>query len=224
MDPNIDKCDLFPFQEAVSSLNFAQMCTRPNISYTLSAAAQFAQTPKATQCTAVCKIFRYLKGTTNLGLYYSSTATPHQPITYCDADFAADITDRKSRTGYVIFLNGGPVMWNSQKQTVTATSTTEAEYVAAWAATHQVIWLRDFVNEIGYPLRQPTPLYSNNQPCIRLIRSPEVHKRTKHVDIRYHATKDAQASGIINTTYIPSAQQLVDPLTKPLPFPQFSTF
>jgi hypothetical protein len=98
-----------------------------------------------------------------------------------------------------------------------------SKIVTAWAAIRQVIWLRDLLAEIGYPLRQPTLLYSDNQSCIRLIRSPEVHKRTKHVDIRYHATKDAQASGIINATYIPSAQQLAVLFTKPLPYPQFST-
>jgi hypothetical protein len=106
----------------------------------------------------------------------------------------------------VILLNEGPVMWGLHKQTITATSTTEAEYVAAWAATHQVIWLRDLLAEIGYPLQQPTTLCSDNQSCIRLIRSPEVHKRTKHVNIRYHATKDVQASGIIDATYIPLAR------------------
>jgi hypothetical protein len=172
---------------------------------------------------AVRKVFRYLKATTNLGISYSATLDPHQPIAYYDADFAADLADCKSRTGYVILLNGGPVMWGSQKQTVTATSTTEAEYVAAWVATHQVIWLRDLLTEIGYPVPTPTLLYSDNQSCIQLIHSPEVHKRTKHVDIRYHATKDAQASGIINTIYIPSTQQIADPLTKSLPYPQFST-
>jgi hypothetical protein len=169
------------------------------------------------------ELFRYLKGTSHLGLCYSKTANPHQPIAYCDADFAADLTDRKSRTGYAIFLNGGPVIWSSQKQTVTAISTTEAEYVATWAATRQVIWIRDFFAEIGYPVANPTPLYFDNQSCIRLICTPEVHKRTKHVDIRYHATKDAQASAIINATYVPSTQQLANPLTKPLLYPQFSS-
>jgi hypothetical protein len=223
MDPDTDKSEYFPFQEAIGILNFAQTCTRPDISYALSAAGQFAQNPEPTHCTVVKKIFRYLKGTSTLGLCYSKTTTPHQPIAYCDADFAADITDRKFRTGYVILLNGGPVMWCSQKQSITATSTTKAEYVAAWAATRQVIWIHDFLAEIGYPLSQPTPVYSDNQSCIRLIRNPEVHKRTKHVDIRYHATKDAQASAIINASYVPSAQQLADPLTKPIPYPQFST-
>jgi hypothetical protein len=148
-------------------------------------------------------VFRYLKGTANLMICYSQTSTPHHPIAFCDADFAADPSDRKSRTGYFIFLNGGPIMWGSQKQTVTATSSTEAEYVVAWAATRQVIWLRNLLTEIRYLPVAATSLYSDNQPCIRLIRSPEVHKRTKHVDIRYHATKDAQVSGIIDATYIP---------------------
>jgi hypothetical protein len=206
MDLDNDKHDKFPFQEALGSLNFAQTGTCPNISYPLSAVGQFAQKLEPTHYTAVRKIFRYLKETTDLGIYYSKTSNPHQPIAYCDTDFAADPTNRKSHTVYVIFLNGGPVMWNSQKQTVTATSTTEAEYVAAWAATRQVIWLCDLLTEIGFPLPLPTSLYFDNQSCIRLIRSFEVHNRTKHVDVRYHATKDAQAFGIINAIYVPSAQ------------------
>lgn len=131
MDPNSDKTELFPFEEALGSMNFAQTCTKPNISYVLSVATQFAQNPKPTHCTAMKKIFGCVKGTNTLGLYYSKTPNLHQSITYCDADFAANPTDNKSRTGYVLFVNGGPVIWSSQKQSITATSTTETEYVAA---------------------------------------------------------------------------------------------
>jgi hypothetical protein len=223
MDPETDKINIFPFQEAIGSLNFAQTETCPDISYALSVVGQFTQKPESSHCAAVRKVFQYLKDTADLGICYSQNPNPHQPVVYCDADVTVDPSDWKSHTSYIIFLNGGPVMWGSQKQSITTTSTTEAEYVAAWAATRQIIWLCDLLTEIGYPPAVATTLNSNNQSCIRLIHSPEVHKRTKHVDIRYHATKDAQASEIINATYILSAQQSMDPLTKPLPYPQFST-
>jgi hypothetical protein len=114
MDPDTDKQEVFPFQEAIGSLNWAQTGTRPDISYALNAVGQFTKAPEPSHCTAVCKKFRYFKGTSALCISYSKPSSSqehsHSPIAYCDADFATDISDRKSRTGYVIFLNGGPVI------------------------------------------------------------------------------------------------------------------
>ena len=96
MDPESDKTTSFAFQEAIGSLNFAQTCIQPDISYTLNVVGQFAKNLELTHCTTVKKLFRYLKGTNHLELSYSKIVNPHQPFAYCDADFVANLTDRKS--------------------------------------------------------------------------------------------------------------------------------
>lgn len=142
-------------------------------------------------------------------------------IGYSDSDYASDLDARKSTTGYIFMLNGGAVTWSSQRQRSVALSTTEAEYMAACAATKEAIWLRQLLSDIDEPISGPTTLYIDNQSAIKLIHNPEFHKRTKHIDIRYHFIREKLKKGEIETQYKSSEQQLADFLMKPLPLPRF---
>jgi hypothetical protein len=138
-------------------------------------------------CTAVKRILKYLRGTTDYALCYSSDNTaPNSLVAYTDADYAGDLNDRKSRSGSILLLNNGPVIWLSRKQPCTATSTTESEYVAASLTSKEAVWARRLLADIGFNQQVPTPLYSDNQSAIRLVQNPEFHKRTKHIDVVFH--------------------------------------
>ena len=140
---------------------------------------------------------------------------------YCDADYAGDQIDRRSVTGYIFLLNGGPVSWSSTKQRCVATSTTEAEYIALSEAGKHGQWLRAMIKELGrtYLLQenQAVQVYSDNQACIAISQDPTGHRRTKHIDVRYHYTRELIAYQKMVVSYMPTREMVADMLTKPLP-------
>lgn len=158
----------------------------------------------------------YLKATKEYGISFCSSASPHTLQAYCDADYGQDFEDRKSRSGVVLTINNGPIAWLSRKQACTASSTTEAEYLAAHIAIKEILWNRRLLAGLGYPQRNPTPLLSDNQSAIRLILNPEYHQKTKHIDIQYHVIREHQSNGDILVSYVPTKDQTSDIFTKAL--------
>ena len=219
--PPPDDCDTpiphFPYQEIVGSLLYLATHSRPDIAQAVSVVAQYATNFREIHCTAVKRIFKYLRQTTNFSLCYSYVPTGnHVLLAYTDADYAGDLNDRKSRSGSILFLNDGPVLWLSRKQPCTATSTTESEYVAASLTSKEIVWARRLLHDLGFPQSNPTPLFSDNQSAIRLVQNPEFHKRTKHIDVLYHLIREFQSRGEITLFYVPTRLQLADILTKAL--------
>ena len=219
--PRPDDCDSsiphFPYQEIVGSLLYLATHSRPDIAHAVSVVAQYATNFREIHCTAVKRILKYLRGTTDYALCYSSVSTGNQVLlAYTDADYAGDLNDRKSRSGSILLLNNGPVLWLSRKQPCTATSTTESEYVAASLTSKEVVWARRLLTDLGFAQAKPTPLFSDNQSAIRLVQNPEFHKRTKHIDVVYHLIREIQARGEITIFYVPTRLQLADILTKAL--------
>jgi hypothetical protein len=167
----------------VGSAQFASNGTHIDITYATGHVSKFLQASKAPHVNAAKHLLKYLKGHLNVSITYTSGGpTPNQHVGYYDTDFASDMDDRKSRSGYMLMLNNGPVLWDSQKQGCTAMSTTESEYIVACTATKQIVWMRRLLHELGCVQQQPTTLSSNKQAAIRLVRNPEFHKQTKHID------------------------------------------
>ena len=213
-----------PYKEAVGCLMFASLFTRPDISYAVHTVAKYAECPRQMHWTAIKRIFRYLKGTADYGLLYKQCACAPVLTGYCDSDYGGDIDTRKSRTGYLFKLNDSLIAWNSQSQKCTAVSTTEAEYIAACAATKEVVWLRRLLGTFGINFTKPTLIRSDNQSAICLVKNPEFHKRTKHVDIQYHFIRGQFQDKVIDLEYIPTGLQTADILTKALPREPFELF
>ncbi|KAI0995035.1 hypothetical protein K3495_g13146 [Podosphaera aphanis] len=162
----------------------------------------------------------------------SAKAVEGQDFRLCmfsDADWAGDRSDRKSTSGNVARLYGGPVSWESRKQKSVATSRTESEYVSQTMCVKQALWigqiLRDmeFGNYIG-----DNPMLVNikgdNQGAIALAKNPHILERSKHIDIKYHLIRDLIEAGQIAISYIPTNQMPADGLTKPLEKNLFSEF
>ena len=83
-------------------------------------------------------------------------------------------------------------MWKSQRQKCVSLSTTESEYVAASAGGKEVVWMRRLLQDIGRREDQSTELFIDNQSAIKLVRNPEFHQRTKHIDVKFHFIRDIQ--------------------------------
>eukprot|EP00268_Persea_americana_P015395 TRINITY_DN17093_c1_g1_i3.p1 TRINITY_DN17093_c1_g1~~TRINITY_DN17093_c1_g1_i3.p1 ORF type:complete len:267 (-),score=36.41 TRINITY_DN17093_c1_g1_i3:293-1093(-) len=134
---------------------------------------------------------------------------------YSDADWAGDLDKRKLATGYVYTLGGGAVSWGSKKQTSTAMSTAEAEYIACSTAVQEVVWLRNFLRGID--------LIGDDQPVpMNIVTEPKFNSRSKHAEIKYHFIREKAENGEIEISYLPSKDLMTDALTKPLPTEEFA--
>ena len=147
-------------------------------------------------------------------------------IGYSDADYGGDKSDRKSTTGNAFLLAGGAVSWLSRKQRSVSTSTTEAEYIAMSTCAKQAIWLAQLLRDIGYAQYLgdspwTTNLLGDNQSSLALIRNPQIHERSKHIDICYHNIRDREKRGQIKISYVGTEEMVADGLTKPLTGPSF---
>lgn len=235
MDPNIqlskadcplsaaEKSDMkdVPYREAVGSLIYASIATRPDISFAVSQVSQFMENPGRAHWEATKRIFRYLKGTKHFALTYGHKAKGLEG--YVDADGASQ-EHRHAITGWAFFIGGGAISWSSKKQELVTLSTAEAEYVAATHAAKELLWLRRFIGEVFRPLKTPTILYSDSQSAIALTRDGSYHARTKHIDIRYHFIRFAIEDGKITLIYCPTDDMTADTLTKALPTIQTNRF
>jgi len=213
----------FPFLNMIGSCQFAAITTRCDIAYATNAVATSKRQglPTATQCNAIKRIGRYLKGTKHFKLVLGGLTGNGILTAFTDADYGADHLDRKSRTGYILFFNNGPVAWGSKKQSCVATSTTHAEYIALYTVTKEVIWCRRLLADLGFTQTSPTVIYTDSQSALRLAMNPEFHAQTKHIDIKYHYTREQILLQSIQLQYINTHVQLADILTKPLTPEQF---
>lgn len=208
----------FPYREAVGSLLFLALVSRPDISYAVNLVCRYVNNPNSNHVKAVKQIIKYLIGTRHFGIEYKGNA---DLVGYSDSDYASDVESRKSTTGYLFSMNNGPITWASRKQQTIALSTMEAEFMATCDATKELIWLKQFLYELGEH-QNPVKLYVDNQAAIRLICNPVYHQRSKHIDVRYKFIREKVEQGTLIVEYIESSNQLADFLTKALSCQKFS--
>jgi transposase InsO family protein len=211
---DIAKMKNVPYREAVGSLMYAAMGTRPDIAFATSTVAQFSENPGWAHWEAVKRIYRYLIGTKELELMYGGEQ--RGLVGYVDADGASQ-EHRRAISGYVFMVDGGAVSWSSKKQELVTLSTAEAEYVAQTHAAKEAIWLRRLLTEIFHPIDSPTTLFSDSKSAIALAQDGHYHARTKHIDIRYHFIRYIIEAGTIKLVYCPTNDMTADTLTKALP-------
>ena len=202
-----------PYREAVGSLMYAAVGTRPDISFAVGQVARFCDNPGSAHWEAVKRIFCYLKGTRDHWLVYGEKE--HSISGYTDADGMSN-EDRHAISGYAFLIDGGAVSWSSKRQSIVTLSTAEAEYVAATHAAKEAVWLREFISEIYKP-QDPMTLYSDSQSAIALARNEQFHARTKHIDIRFHFIRYIIEAGKIVIDYCPTEDMVADTFTKALP-------
>ena len=212
----------FPYREAVSSLLFAARVSRLDIEYAVNYVSQFLDDHGQDYWQAVKRIMRYLIGTCEFGIVFGSSGSECDDKLkgFTDADFAGCVETRRSRSGYVFLLNGAPVSWLSQRQPIVSLSTTEAEYIALTHGTREAVWLRRMLLDLNVHFTT-LPMYVDNKSAINLAHNSEYHKRTKHIDVRFHYVREVVESKQIKIEYIQTSDQLADLFTKPLPKVQF---
>ncbi|KAH7460370.1 Retrovirus-related Pol polyprotein from transposon TNT 1-94 [Phytophthora ramorum] len=210
-----------PYRSAVGALMYLMVATRPDLAATVGVLSQFSADPCPTHWQALKRVLRYLQATPTHGLEFSREDSLGM-CGYSDADWAGDIESRRSTSGYAFMMNGGCISWRSKKQRTVALSSTEAEYMALSEATQEAVWLKVFLCELGEMASdEAVKIYEDNQGSIALAKNPQFHKRTKHIDIRYHFVREKVEDGQVVLQNVSTTDMLADMMTKAITAVQF---
>ena len=207
----------FPYQNIVGALLYLSINTRPDISYAVGVLARFSKAPIFRACKALLRVLIYLRGTADRGIKFSGTDLNLSG--YSDADWAGDLDSRRSTTGYAIYAAGGPIAWQSKLQTTVAVSTMEAEYMAAFGAIQELIWTKGVISEMGFNYVDPMTLFMDSKSAMALAKNPTHHKRSKHIDIKYHWLREhTYENGTVELEHCITEDMVADVMTKALAF------
>jgi hypothetical protein len=210
------------FKQMVGSFMYLT-ATRPDLMYVVSLISRYMGKPTELHLLAAKRILRYLKGTTGLGILYKKGGD-ERLVGYADSNYAGDLEDRKSTSGYVFMIGSGAVAWSSRKQPIVTLSTTEAEFVAAASCASQAIWMKRILERLSQSQSKCTTIFCDNSSTIKLSRNPVLHGRSKHIDVRFHFLRDLTREGTVELVYCGTQEQLADVMTKPLTLDVFQKF
>ena len=198
------------YKSIVDSLMYLT-ATKPDIMHVVSLISRFMDTPKEAHWQATKRILRYVKGTKMFGILYH-TSEHSDLVGYTDSDWAGSVDDRKSTSGYIFHMGSGAISWASKKQSIVALSTAEAEYAAAC----QAVWMRRMLKSLGQEQAKVTVIFCDNSLAIALSKNSVFHKRTKHIDTRFHYIRELVSNGEIVLEHCRTQEQVANILTEPL--------
>ncbi|PRQ56600.1 putative RNA-directed DNA polymerase [Rosa chinensis] len=179
--------------------------TRPDLAYAVSVVSQFMHNPSEAHMGAVFCILGYLKSAPGKGLIFSKYS--HLDVSgYTDADWAGNITDRRSTSGYFTFVGGNLVTWKSKKQKVVARSSAEAECRGMARGLCEMLWLRNLLRDLGFKQKKAMPLYCDNKAAIEIAHNPVQHDRTKHMEVDRHFIKENLDRKVILFPFVPTEE------------------
>lgn len=213
-----EKVDEKIYQELIGSLLYISLHSRPDITCAVNMLSQFSKDPRKQHLNAALYVVKYLSSTKHAVLLYKKSDSPLTG--FCDANWAQDVNDRKSQSGFCFILAGGVVSWESKKQKVVATSSAEAEYVALTESAKEASYLSYILDELGFSNDKPIILHTDSQSAQQMAKFGAHHSRTKHIHYKYHFIKDTIERGIIELRYLPTTEMVADVLTKPVPKPK----
>jgi hypothetical protein len=201
------------YRQLVGGLQYCTL-TRPEIAYFVNQLCQHLHSPTSTHWTALKRVLRYLKGSVDHGLFYSKGSLSLHA--YCDSDWAGDPDDRRSTTGFGVFLGPCLISWCAKKQSVVAKSSTEAEYRAMAQVTAELYWLQMLLKDLRLPLTTPPVIRCDNLGAMALASNPIYHARTKHIEVDFHFIREKVLNKDINLSFISTCDQPADIFTKGL--------
>ena len=207
------------YKQIVGSLIYLTT-TRLDMMFCVSLISRYMAKPTELHLQTAKRILRYLKGTINYGIFYKKGGEK-KLLAFTDSDYAGDLEDRKSTSGYVFLLSSGAVSWSSKKQPIVTLSTTEAEFVAAAACACQAVWMRRILKKFGHSQEGSTTVMCDNSSTIKLSKNPIMHGRSKHIDVRFHFLRDLTKDGEVELVYYGTQDQVTNLMTKPLKLDAF---
>nr|GEU36104.1 ribonuclease H-like domain-containing protein [Tanacetum cinerariifolium] len=196
---------------------------RPDLSYAVQQLCLYMHDPQEPHLSAMKRVLRYLRGTTDLGLQLFRSTTS-QLIAYYDADWAGCPATRRSTSRYCVFLGDNLLTWSSKRQYTLSRSSVEVEYRGAANAVAETSWIRNLLREHHTLLFTATLVYCDNVSAVYMSANPIQHQRTKHIEIGIHFVHDKVAAGHVRVFHVASRFQYSDIFTKELLYPLFANF
>lgn len=211
--------DATTYKQLVGCLMYL-IVTGPDMMYVVCLISRFMAKPREEHMQIAKRALRYLRGTLDFGLFYKREFDSI-PKVYTDSDCAGDIDDRKSTSGYVFLLSKAAVCWSSRKQAIVTLSSTEAEYVAATSCACHCVWVKGILQQFNTKPCQCFEILCDNSSSIKLSKNPVMHKRTKHIDVRYHYLRDLTSQEVVKLVFCGTEEQVADIMTKPVKLKTF---
>ena len=205
-------CSGYPYAENMGALMYLCVLTRPDIAYAEGTLTRHMANPTYAACKACSRVLNYLHTFPGLGIRFQAGTL--QLHAYTDSDWAACLRTRRSVSGNVVFMAGGPVTWVSKLQPIVATSSMEAEYISAYFVVQEVTWLRDTLHELNPLGSEPTLVFIDNTSARTLAQNPVFHARSKHINVKFNWLREKVCEGAIRLEYVASADQTADIMTK----------
>ena len=213
--------DVSLYRSLVGVLQYATI-TRPELSFAVNKISQFMQTPQLSHLKDLRKILHYIRGTLDYGLTFHPSSSLDL-VGFCDADWASDLDDRRSTSGYCVFLGQNLISWTSKKKHTVSRSSTEAEYRSLAHVTTEVTWLQSLLSKLKVTLPSIPLVWCDNLSIVLMAANPVQHARTKHVELDMYFVREKVASQQLVVKQVPSTHQVADILTKPLTAISFGT-
>ena len=232
----------FSFCTVLGKLLYAYVTCRPDIGYAVTMLSKFSMAPAHIHYQQLKNVAHYLCQTIDWGIVYHKTvptaslpasqhvplasesnlppfpspSTPDQLLCFVNAAHANDLCNHHSMTGYAFTMCGGAVSYCTKTQSITATSSTEAEFLAAVLAAKHAKYLHAILKELGFPQHEPTPIYEDNMSAIKMINARIPTEHSHHINIQHFAIQDWKDDNVIVLYFIPGIINPLDDLTKPL--------
>ena len=205
-----------PYASIVGSIMYTMVCTRPDLSHSISVASRFMADPGLEHWHALKWILRYMRGTTDYGIVFEAARKDEEKalVGFCDSDYAMSVDTRKSQSGYVFCLYGSMVSWNYNLQSVVALSTTE--YIALAEADKESFWLKGILADFGIE-QKAVQIRCDSSSAIYLSKHQTFHERSKHVDVRLNFIRDEVSRGTVEIAKVYTEENAADMLIKSIP-------
>ena len=213
------------YRSLVGSLLYLVKQTRSDIMFTVNILSRHMNAPIDQHWLCGKRLLRYLQVSKDLKLTYTKEAS-YDLVGESDADWSGDVNDRKSTTGYYFKLNGRgtALSLGVKKQPTVALSSSEAEYQGMAGAVQEALYLKQLLEDFGIQQKRPIEIGEGNQSCIRVCQNPVMHKRSKHIETKFHFIRDKTEDGTISIHYVPTDKMAADIFTKSLPVPKVEIF
>lgn len=213
----IEEMTLVPYREIIGMINHLAVHTRPEITYHLSSLSRFVTSPGPRHWLAAKHLLRYLKGTASMGLLFKPFVSGDLVVTgWSDASFASCLDTGRSSAAFFFSCGSGAISWKSKFLSSVSPSSTDSEVAALFMASSEAVWLRKLLASFGYHQSHASIIYGDNQASLKYAHSHDRAGRMKHIDVKFHFTREQVTAGAISVRFLRSKDNPADLLTKPL--------